>query len=146
MDFLMELLLGDFLGKPVWLWVSFIGIVLALLAFDLGIMHRDNHEIGVRESLGLSAGYIGMGLAFGAWVWWYLGSQSGMEYLTRHLQQIADHLGIEIRHGKAVDHGVAIGQHTHQPLVVLAGQDPLHHRCLEEHGRGGLSTGQAVVF
>ena len=82
MDFLMELLLGDFLGKPVWLWVSFIGIVLALLAFDLGIMHRDNHEIGVRESLGLSAGYIGMGLAFGAWVWWYLGSQSGMEYLT----------------------------------------------------------------
>jgi tellurite resistance protein TerC len=82
MDFLMELLLGDFLGKPVWLWVSFIAIVLALLAFDLGIMHRDNHEIGVRESLGLSAGYIGMGLAFGAWVWWYLGSQSGMEYLT----------------------------------------------------------------
>jgi len=82
MDFLMELLRGDFLGKPVWLWVSFIVIVLALLAFDLGIMHRDNHEIGVRESLGLSAGYIGMGLAFGAWVWWYLGSQSGMEYLT----------------------------------------------------------------
>jgi tellurite resistance protein TerC len=26
--------------------------------------------------------YIGIGLAFGAWVWWYLGAESGMEYLT----------------------------------------------------------------
>ncbi len=42
----------------------------------------DQREIEVRESLILSAGYIGLALAFGAWVWWYLGSQSGMEYLT----------------------------------------------------------------
>jgi tellurite resistance protein TerC len=82
MDIAMEFLSNDFLNTPVWLWLSFIAIVFVLLAFDLGVMHRDDHEIGVRESLGLSAGYIGMGLAFAAWVWWYLGPQSGMEYLT----------------------------------------------------------------
>jgi tellurite resistance protein TerC len=48
-------------------------IVVALLAFDLGVLHREDREIEVRESLLLSAGYIGMGLAFGAWVWWQLG-------------------------------------------------------------------------
>jgi len=39
-----------FLGKAAWLWLVFVGIVVLLLAFDLGILHRDDHEIGVRES------------------------------------------------------------------------------------------------
>ncbi len=46
------------------------------------MLHRDDHEIGVRESLLLSAGYISVALLFGAWVWWYLGAQSGMDYYT----------------------------------------------------------------
>ena len=82
MELMVEFLTGVFLGKPVWLWLSFIGVVFALLMLDLGVLHRDHHEIGVRESLLLSGGYIGMGLAYGAWVWSYLGAQSGMEYLT----------------------------------------------------------------
>jgi tellurite resistance protein TerC len=85
MDILAELVAADFVGKPMWLWLSFIGVVIALLAFDLGVLHRDDHVIEVRESLWLSAGYIGMGLAFGAWVWWYLGADSGMQYVTGFL-------------------------------------------------------------
>jgi tellurite resistance protein TerC len=72
----------DWLGKPVWMWLGFISIVVALLVFDLGVLHRDNHEIEVRESLLLSSMYISLGLAFGGWVWWQLGSESGMNYLT----------------------------------------------------------------
>src|SRR5512134_133925 len=72
-------------GTPAWLWLAFLLLVAALLAFDLGVLHRDDREIGVRESLWLSAGYIGMGLAFGAWVWWYLGADSGMQYVTGFL-------------------------------------------------------------
>jgi tellurite resistance protein TerC len=82
MEFLSPWLLSDFMGTPAWIWLGFIGIVVALLAFDLGVLHRDDHEIGVRESLLLSGGYIGVALAFGAWVWWYLGAQSGMDYFT----------------------------------------------------------------
>jgi tellurite resistance protein TerC len=72
----------DWLGKPVWMWLSFLAIVVALLAFDLGVLHRDNREIEVRESLLLSVLYIGLGLGFGGWVWWQLGSESGLNYLT----------------------------------------------------------------
>jgi tellurite resistance protein TerC len=82
MEPLLAALSADFLGQPAWLWLAFLGIVVTLLVIDLGVLHREDREIGVRESLVLSAGYIGMGLAFGAWVWWCLGAQSGMEYLT----------------------------------------------------------------
>ena len=57
---------ADFLGQAVWLWLAFIGIVALLLAFDLGVLHRDDHEIGVGESLWLSAGYIAVAALFGA--------------------------------------------------------------------------------
>lgn len=80
MDF--DLLFLVWLGKPVWVWLGFAGLVVALLAFDLGILHKDAHEIGVRESLITSALYIGLGLAFGAWVWWWFGAEPGMNYLT----------------------------------------------------------------
>jgi len=85
MDSLLLLLSVDFLGKPAWLWLTFFGVVLALLSFDLGVLHKDQQEIGVRDSLLLSLGYIGAAMAFGAWVWWVLGAQSGMDYYTGFL-------------------------------------------------------------
>lgn len=78
----MEVLILDIMGQPLWMWLGFFTLVVALLAFDLGILHRDGHEIGVRESLGLSGFYIALGLAFGGFIWFSLGAQSGLEYLT----------------------------------------------------------------
>lgn len=78
----MELFTLVFLGQPMWMWLGFIGLVALLLAFDLGVLHRDGHEIEVRESLLLSGFYITLGLAFGGFVWWQLGAQPGVEYLT----------------------------------------------------------------
>lgn len=78
-----EFLFAEFLGKPAWMWIAFHAIVFLLLAFDLGVLHRDSEkEIGVREILMLSAFYITLGLLFGVWLWWTLGAQSGEEYLT----------------------------------------------------------------
>lgn len=81
----MEFLTMAFVGYPLWVWLMFFGVVVALLAFDLGVLHKDQHEIGVRESLKLSAFYIAIGLAFGAWVWWYKGADAGMAYLTGYV-------------------------------------------------------------
>ena len=82
MDLLSSLLAADVLGKAAWVWLVFVGVVAALLALDLGVLHKDDHEIGVRESLLLSSGYITVAMCFGAWVWWYLGAPSGIAYLT----------------------------------------------------------------
>ena len=79
---LMTFFAAEWLGKPAWMWLAFMGVVLTLLVLDLGVLHRDQHEIGVRESLLLSGMYIAVALVFGGWVWWELGQQSGVEYLT----------------------------------------------------------------
>lgn len=80
----MELLLLEWLGKPVWMWGGFLTVVVGLLALDLGLFNRRDHEIGVRESLGLSAFYIAVALVFGVWLWLSLGADSAVEYLTAY--------------------------------------------------------------
>ncbi len=85
MDTILSVLLHDFLGQDLWLWLMFIAIVIALLVFDLGVLNKKDHEIEVKESLWLSAGYIGVALLFGGWVWWYLGATSGMQFFTGFL-------------------------------------------------------------
>ncbi|MCB1502724.1 MAG: TerC family protein [Bauldia sp.] len=74
-----------FLGQPVWAWLAFATVVVALLVFDLGVLHRKEREIPVGESLLLSAGYIAVALMFGGLVWWQLGAQSGIDYFTGYL-------------------------------------------------------------
>ncbi|MDD3371491.1 MAG: TerC family protein, partial [Alphaproteobacteria bacterium] len=75
-------LLGSFMGEPVWMWLSFAAVVIALLVFDLGFMHRKDREVGMKESLLFSAFYISVGLLFGAWIWLELGSVKAIEYYT----------------------------------------------------------------
>ncbi|MCC0001210.1 MAG: TerC family protein [Methylobacteriaceae bacterium] len=78
----MDLLEFLWLGKPLWMWLAFLAIVVILLALDIGLLHRDTREIGVKESLALSAGYASIGLAFGGWVWWQLGAAPALQYVT----------------------------------------------------------------
>ncbi len=82
MDMFSDLLMADFLGKDAWVWFVFIGIVLTLLILDLGVLHKDQRDIGVKESFALSAGYILIAVLFGSWVWWEMGSEAGMNYMT----------------------------------------------------------------
>ncbi len=78
----MDVLLTLFLGTPIWMWLLFVGLVVALLAFDLGVLNKDDHEIGVGESLRLSALYITLGVAFAGFVWWQIGAEAAQLYMT----------------------------------------------------------------
>lgn len=82
---LPSLLTASFLGQPAWLWAAFIAVVIVLLALDLGVLHRDDREIGIRESLWLSLGYIAIGVLFGGFIWWQLGAEPATEYITGYL-------------------------------------------------------------
>ena len=78
----MEFLTADLLGTPLWFWLAFLALVVALTAFDLGVLHKEDREMGIGESLKLSAFYIAIALAFGAWVWAQKGADLGMKYYT----------------------------------------------------------------
>lgn len=78
----MTFLLSDWLGTPAWFWLAFAAIVLILTAFDLGVLHRKDREIGVAESLKLSLFYIAIAMAFGGWLWLAKGAVPATEYFT----------------------------------------------------------------
>lgn len=82
MDTFLALLSADMIGKPAWLWLAFIALVLGLLAFDLGILHKEGKEIGIAESLKLSVFYIAVAVAFGGYIWASMGPTAGMQYFT----------------------------------------------------------------
>jgi tellurite resistance protein TerC len=78
----MDLLTTLFLGTPLWMWATFIGLVATLLILDLGLLNRGGGEIGVARSLKLSGFYITLGLLFGGFVWWQSGAEEAKLYLT----------------------------------------------------------------
>lgn len=82
---LISFLATPMASMPLWAWLFFFLIVITLLVLDLGVLHKEQREIGIRESLLLSAGYITAALIFGGWVWWYMGAQQGLDYYTGFL-------------------------------------------------------------
>jgi len=72
-------------GVPLWIWAAVLAAVLALLALDLFVLHRDAHEVSLREAGVMSAVYVALGLGFGAVVWAWRGPEAGGEYLAGYL-------------------------------------------------------------
>ncbi len=68
--------------QTIWLWVGFNLFVLVLLALDLGLLHRNDRVISVREALWLSLGYVVLALVFAAGVFAFMGQESGYAFLT----------------------------------------------------------------
>ena len=67
------------------LWLGFIAALAALLFFDLFVIHRKEHIVGVREALFWSGFWITLALVFAAGVFVFAGSQKGTEFLTGYV-------------------------------------------------------------
>jgi tellurite resistance protein TerC len=72
------------IGTPV-MWIGFTAFVLAMLALDLGVFHRKEHVVRPREALVWTLVWIGLALAFNAGVYFWFGSERGLEFLTGYL-------------------------------------------------------------
>ncbi|CAN5293048.1 TerC family protein [soil metagenome] len=68
----------------LWVWAGVLGLIVAMLAVDL-FAHRHAHVIGVREAATWSGVWVGIGVAFGAWVWSAYGAERGQEYFAGYL-------------------------------------------------------------
>jgi tellurite resistance protein TerC len=86
-------------GIPLWIWGSFLGFVFVLLALDLGVFHRDAHEVKIKEALTWSAIWIAVSLLFnlGLYLFWdkiqpgspYTPAQAGQAFLAGYLVEKA---------------------------------------------------------
>lgn len=67
------------------MWVGFNVFVLAMLALDLGVFHRDDHEVTAKEAGIWTVVWIAVALAFGGVLYWWQGTTVAIEYLTGYV-------------------------------------------------------------
>lgn len=53
----------------IWAYAGFIGLVLLFLALDLGVFHRDAHEVSMKEAATWSVIWLSCGVAFSGFVY-----------------------------------------------------------------------------
>lgn len=75
-------------GTPI-LWIGFTLFVLALLAVDLLVFHRREHEVRPREALAWTAGWVSLALFFNVGVYHFFGAQRALEFFTGYLIELS---------------------------------------------------------
>lgn len=66
-------------------WILFLLFVGGMLALDLGVFHRDAHEVSRREALAWSTVWIGLAILFNIGVYVVRGQEAGLEWTTGYL-------------------------------------------------------------
>jgi tellurite resistance protein TerC len=67
------------------IWTVFGLFVIGMLALDLGVFHRQAHEVRPREALTWTAVWIALSLVFNAAIWNWFGSERALEFLTGYV-------------------------------------------------------------
>jgi tellurite resistance protein TerC len=70
-----------------YVWYITVGVLLALLAFDVFVIGRRPHEPTTRESATAIAFYIGLAVVFGLGVWWFSGGRYAGEFFAGWLTE-----------------------------------------------------------
>ena len=75
--------------NSLWGWVGFNVVVLAILALDLGVLHRRSEKVSLKEAATWSAVWVALSLCFAFAVYRTMGKESGLEFLTGYLIEYA---------------------------------------------------------
>ena len=75
--------------NSIWGWVGFNVVVLAILALDLGVLHRKSEKVSLKESAIWSGVWVALSLSFAFAIYRTMGKQSGLEFLTGYLIEYA---------------------------------------------------------
>jgi tellurite resistance protein TerC len=73
------------MSETIILWGGFNLFVVAMLALDLGVFNRRDHQITFQEAMRRSGIWIGLALLFAVGVYLWRGPEVGMQFLTGYL-------------------------------------------------------------
>ena len=79
----------DMASHSIWLWVGFGALILTMLSLDLGLFNRKSHTVTYRESVIWSSVWVSLALIFAGVVFWHLGQQKGVEFITGYLIELS---------------------------------------------------------
>ncbi|MDP9201228.1 MAG: TerC family protein [Gemmatimonadota bacterium] len=75
--------------NSLWGWVGFNIVVLAILALDLGVLHRRAEKVSLKEAATWSAVWVALSLCFAFAIYRTMGEEAGLEFLTGYLIEYA---------------------------------------------------------
>lgn len=67
------------------LWTVFNVFIVIMLIIDLAVFHKKDHEESIKEALIWTGVWITLALIFGMGVYYFMGSQTAMDYYTGYL-------------------------------------------------------------
>ena len=67
-----------------WVWYLTIGLMAAVLLFDVLVIARRPHVPSTKEVSVALVGYVGAALLFGVGVWWFTKDQHGAKFMTEY--------------------------------------------------------------
>src|SRR5918993_2998513 len=71
------------------LWLGFSIFILLMLSLDLGLFNRKAHHITYREATIWSTVWISLAALFATIVFWYQGSERGLEFVTGYVIELS---------------------------------------------------------
>lgn len=74
--------------SPLW-WGGFLALIVALLAFDLGVLRRRATEMSFAAATAWTAMWVSFAAAFGGFVWWQLGRDRAFLYAQGYIVEQA---------------------------------------------------------
>ena len=75
--------------NSLWGWIWFNIAVLAILALDLGVLHRRSEKVSLKEAAIWSGVWVALSLCFALAIYRNMGKESGLEFLTGYLIEYA---------------------------------------------------------
>lgn len=95
-----------------WLYLAFTVFVLGMLALDLGVFHRNAHEVSLREAGAWSAVWVALAMAFNAllyfYVDWKVGGDPSLQGTLGPADGVASRIGLEFLTGYLVEKSLAV--------------------------------------
>lgn len=142
-----------------WLWPTFIGAVILLLAFDLILFNRKSHVMKFKEAATWSVVWLTIAGIFNLWFGLRYGSKLGLEFTTGYIVELSlsvDNLFVMLLIFKSFrippkyQHNVLflgiLGAILFRGVMILVGVDLLHKFHFLLYVFGGILIASAIKF
>ncbi|MBK6861987.1 MAG: TerC family protein [Saprospiraceae bacterium] len=73
------------MSQELLLWGGFVLFIVLMLALDLGVFHKENHEIKLKEALMWTMFWVSLALIFNIGIYHFMGSEKALQFLTGYL-------------------------------------------------------------
>ncbi|MCA9522269.1 MAG: TerC family protein [Myxococcales bacterium] len=149
------------MAAKIELWIGFTVIVMGLLALDLGLFNKKAHRVSMREAALWSCVWISLGLAFSGGIYFLLGKQAAIEYLTGYVIEkslsvdnlfvfliIFSYFGVEVKYQHRVLYWGIMGALVLRALMIFVGAALLDqfHWLIYVFGAFLVYTGFKLMF